>query len=205
MELFYKKINLKMSVLWIRHGEKKFKNGKAVSGFCNHDPPLKEDCDYKINMVGKSIYLKLGIPDKIICSPFLRTRETANKLKNFFVTNHNKDIDIIIDNNISEFLGWVKPPGLKAQVTSETSRYISPILGVEKIKDVEKRSKLHVDSINTNEKIVIITHGIVIEFIHKYLTGVKLNNIKELGGIIFSGKIVEEFANDLKNYKEKYQ
>ena len=182
-----------MSVIWIRHGEKKFRNGKGMPGYYKHDPPLKDNCDTKINIVGHSIYLKQGVPDKIICSPFLRTRETAQKIQNFFFINYNKHIDIDIDTNIGEFLGWVKPFGLKAQVSEGTSKYIKPILGIEKVRDVEERSKVHVNLINKEQNILIITHGIVIEFIHKHLTGKKLTKVKELAGISLSGKNVEEF------------
>ncbi len=186
-----------MSVLWIRHGEKKFCNGKGIPGYYNHDPPLKNDCDPKINIVGYSIFIRYGVPDKIICSPFLRTRETAEKLQKFFRTNYNKSIEISIDTNIGEFLGWIKPPGLKAHVTEETSKHINPILGIEKVKDVEKRSKIHVDRVDRTENVLIVTHGIVIEFIHKHLTGYKLNKIKELSGIRLSGEKVEEFEINL--------
>ena len=182
-----------MSLIWIRHGEKKFRNGKGIPGYYKHDPPLKEDCDSKINIVGYSIYLNSGVPDKIICSPFLRTREIAKKLQEFFFMTYNKFVDISIDNNIREFLGWVKPPGIKAEVSEETQQYVNPILGIEKIKDVEERSKIHVNSINKHQKLLIITHGIVIEFIYKYLTGSKLNRVKELSGISLSRGNIEEF------------
>jgi broad specificity phosphatase PhoE len=182
-----------MSVLWIRHGEKKFRNGKGSPGYYKHDPPLKHNCDPKINIVGHSIFLRYGVPDKIICSPFLRTRETAEKLKDFFMSNYNKSIEISIDVNIGEFLGWIKPPGLKAHVSDETLKYVKPILGVEKVKDVEERSKVHIQGIDKSNNVLIVTHGIVIEFIHKHLTGRKLSKVKELSGISLSGEKVEEF------------
>lgn len=186
-----------MPLLWIRHAEKKFKNGKGSPGYCDHDPPLKKTDDPNINIVGHSIFIRFGVPDKIICSPFLRTRETATNIQKFFSKFYCKDIEISIDINIGEFLGWVKPPGLKARVTEETSKYITPLLGVEKVKDVEERSKIHVDSINRTENILIVTHGIVIEFIHKHLTGKKLNKISELSGISLVGENVKEFELDV--------
>jgi len=182
-----------MTLLWIRHGEKKFKNGKGSPGYCDHDPPLKKNNDPNINIVGHSIFIRFGVPDKIICSPFLRTRETATSLQKFFSKYYSKDIEIEVDVNIGEFLGWIKPSGLKAQVTEETSTYINPLLGIEKIKDVRERSKNHIDSIRRTDNILIITHGIVIEFIHKHLTGEKLNKVKELSGISLTGGIVKEF------------
>ena len=182
-----------MSLLWIRHGEKKFRNGKGLPGYFEHDPPLKNNCDPKINIVGHSIFVRFGVPDKIICSPFLRTRETAENLQVFFSEHYDKNVNISIDTNIGEFLGWIKPPGLKAHVSDETLKYVNPILGIEKVKDVEERSKIHVDNIDKSNNTLIVTHGIVIEFIHKHLTGRKLNKVKELSGIRLSGKKVEEF------------
>lgn len=182
-----------MSLIWIRHGEKRFRNGRGEPGYYRHDPPLKYYNDPKIQIVGHSIFIRFGIPNKIVCSPFLRTRETAERLKKFFLDNYDKNIDISVDTNIGEFLGWIKPPGLKAHVTKETSKYIEPILGIEKVKDVEERSKVHVDNIDKTNNILIVTHGIVIEYIHKHLTGRKINKIKELSGISLTGEKVAEF------------
>ena len=89
-----------MSLLWIRHGEKKFKNGKGIPGYSQHDPPLKENSDMKINILGHNIFLNFGIPDKIISSPFLRTRETSLKLINFFRQQYSVEIPMVIDTNI---------------------------------------------------------------------------------------------------------
>ena len=182
-----------MSLIWIRHGEKKFPNGKGSPGYFKHDPPLKDNCDDKIRILGFSIFVKFGIPEKIICSPFLRTRETAHMLQKFFEVEYQSSIPISVDNNITEFLGWIRPIGDKADVSKETSKYIEPILGVEKVKDVEERSKTHVNTIKRNINTLIITHGIVIEFINKHLTGEKLNKVKELSGISLKGEKVEEF------------
>lgn len=182
-----------MSLLWIRHGEKKFKNGKGIAGYSQHDPPLKENSDTKIHILGHNIYLNFGIPDKIVSSPFLRTRETAAKLIQFFRNQYSVEIPMTIDNNIGEFLGWIRPKGIKADVTRETSNYIQPILGIERVKDVEERSKKHVEAISKTDKILIITHGIVIEFITKHLTGKKMHKVKELSGICLSGGKLREF------------
>lgn len=182
-----------MPVLWIRHGEKKFKNGRGMIGYYKHDPPLKDNFLHKINIVGHSIYLNQGLPDKIICSPFLRTRETSKRLQDFFFLNYNKFIDIEINIDIGEYLGWLKPVGLKAQVSEETSKYITPILGKEKIKDVEERCKKHVKSIDASQNLLIVTHGIVIEFLHKCITGERLPKIKELSGFCLTGETTQEF------------
>lgn len=183
-----------MSFLWIRHGEKKFVNGSGIEGYSNHDPPLKKDCEQKIIIVGHSTFVRMGVPDKIICSPFLRTRQTAEKLQKFFRENYKCRVEIEIDNTISEFLGWMKPKGKKAEIDDNTAGYIQPILGSEKVSDVEKRVKEHLGRIlQSNDRFLIVTHGIVIQFINKCLTGRKLYKVKELEGIEYSGKVVKEF------------
>lgn len=183
-----------MSFLWIRHGEKKFVNGLGTKGYSNHDPPLKEDCEQKIIIVGYSTFIRMGVPDRIICSPFLRTRQTSEKLQTFFQENYKRRVEIEVDNTICEFLGWMKPRGEKAEVDEKTLEYIEPILGKEKVSDVETRVKEHLDRIlKSEDRILIVTHGIVIEFINKYLTGRKLYKVKELEGIEYSGKVVKEF------------
>lgn len=183
-----------MSFLWLRHGEKKFVNGSGTEGFHNHDPPLKDDCEQQIIIVGYSIFIRMGVPDRIICSPFLRTRQTAEKIQKFFQENYKRRVEIEVDNKICEFLGWMKPRGEKAHCSPKTLDYIQPVLGEEKVVDVEVRAKEHLDGIlKSKDKLVIVTHGIVVEFINKHLTGRKLYKVKELEGIEYSEGKVEPF------------
>ena len=180
-----------MSVIWIRHGEKIYPNGAAPQGSHNHDPPIKDNVKCKIEKICEKIRSRFGVPTKIISSPFLRTRETALLIKDFF--NSEKEINIVIDNNISEYLGWSRPKGQRADVSEETNQFITPTLGTEKLKDVEQRSREHVQYVNKTGITVVVTHGIVIGYIYQYLTGKKMNRINELRGITYSKGKIEYF------------
>jgi len=181
-----------MNITWIRHGEKTYKNGNAPPGSHDHDPPLKRNVVYKVKKLCDHLDYSSGIPVKIITSPYTRTRETSKMIRDYYYRKYNINIPIYVDNNISEFLGWKKPVGSKADVSDETSHFISPILGVEKLKDVEERSRTHIRNIIPSSFTLVITHGIVINYVHKCLTGNKLNNIKELKGISLKNNVVEK-------------
>lgn len=181
-----------MNITWIRHGEKTYKNGNAPPGSHDHDPPLKRNVIYKVTELCNYLDFTTGTPTKIITSPYTRTRETSKMIRDYYYRKYNIFIPIYVDNNISEFLGWKKPIGGKADVSEETSSFISPILGTEKLKDVEERTKKHIENLTPDNFTLVITHGIVINYVNKYLTGFKFNNIKELKGITLKNNIVEK-------------
>ena len=183
-----------MSVAWIRHGEKIYKNGNAPPGSHHHDPPLKENVNGKIKYLCEHLKDSYGVPTKIISSTFMRTRHTAGMIQRFFYEKYNIKTDIYIDNNISEFLGWKTPKGNVADVSKTTSSFITPILGIEKLEDVEERSKQHVTNIERDGFVIVVTHGIIIDYIHKHLTGVRLNRVKELKGITLNDGLVKKIA-----------
>jgi broad specificity phosphatase PhoE len=187
-----------MSITWIRHGEKQYKNGKAPEGCHGYDPPLKTSVYNEFERLCNYIKSKDGIPKKIITSPFLRTRQTAQSIANEFMETTKTKIPIFVDNDITEFLGWRDPKGEHADVDSVTRFFIDPILGVEKIDDVKRRVQKHIDSISSDSDILVITHGIVIQFIYRHFTKTKLSYIKELNGIKLKGDTITKFR-----YKEK--
>lgn len=182
-----------MSITWIRHGEKNYSNGHAPIGYHNHDPPIKENVKEKISNLCENLKEKHGLPEKIICSPFLRTRETAYLIREYLIENEKIYPGIYIDNDISEFLGWGNPKGDFADISSQTEFFIKPILGTEKLKDVKKRSINHIKNVDRNKNILIITHGIIIGFLYKYLTGNNLHRVGELRGINTTEDITKKF------------
>lgn len=183
-----------MSVAWIRHGEKIYKNGNAPPGSHHHDPPLKRDVKGKIKILCEHLDNNVGFPTKIITSPFTRTRDTASLIKRYFYNKYGINIQIFIDNDISEFLGWKHPIGCKADVSEITSSYIEPILGVENLNDVERRSRQHVQNMVNEGFTLVITHGIIIDYVHKYLTGNRLSRVKELKGITLENGLVKKIT-----------
>jgi len=183
-----------MSLTWLRHGEKKYSNGHAPEGEHNHDPPLKENVKGKIDTLCVNIKNRYGIPNVILCSPFLRTRQTASLIKEKFETMCEKIIPIYVDDQISEFLGWNKPKGSNPDVDDYTEKFTIHRIGMEKLKDVDLRVKKHLFQINKSDNIVIITHGIVINYIYQNMVHQKLGRVKELSGINLRNKSVEKFV-----------
>ena len=181
-----------MSITWVRHGRKKFNNKDSRKNVFQHDSPLKENCYSDIEKLCFTLILDSKVPDKIICSPFLRTRQTAYWIIQILGLQH---IPIEIDTNISEYLGWIQPKGHPASVTLETQQHIQPILGTETIQDVERRTELHLEKIKRNDKkinVLVVTHGIVISCIAKNYQK-NINRFNELEGLTLSENSVQHF------------
>ena len=187
-----------MSITWIRHGEKQYRNGNAPEGCHGYDPPLKTQVYNEFKELCDSIKTKYGVPKKIITSPFLRTRQTALSIANQFFATTNTKIPIFVDTDIGEFLGWRSPTGEKADVDSVTRFFIEPTLGTERIIDVKERVQKHIDNIEKDTDILVVTHGIIIKFIHRHITNRKMSYVKELSGINLESDKITRFK-----YKEK--
>lgn len=140
-------------VYFVRHLEKQWANNKKpinIEGY-ELDPPI--------------VYDTTIVFDKpcsfIICSPFLRCRQTAIQIQDQI------HAPIVYDQNLREFLG----NQLRSENEWTARKKLDPITS-RLIKDrlVETRYEFNhrVRSINLfDDTVVIITHGIVIE----YLTG----------------------------------
>jgi len=178
---------MKRKLIWIRHGNKLYCNGKAPEGYHQHDPPLKEDAKEDIYKKVNHLTQEFGFPDRIICSPFLRTRQTAEKmLERLYALNVKKASPIIVemDMNISEYLGFQKPYYSEADVDKETLDLSkTKILLGESLKSLNFRVKEHISNLNLfedkSEIIWVITHGIILNNVYYSLT--KMNGkVKQL-------------------------
>jgi len=174
-------------LMFIRHSYKKYKNNKGPIGCPLHDPPIKEGFNRTIISKNLNYFKTYGEPNKIITSPFLRARQTT-KIISYILP---PETEITIDKDLEEYLGFQKPIGGKADLDDETLKYTQPLLGVENFEKLKIRSLNYYKKINKDNKdnILIVTHGIFIFQLAVQL-GLKLNNIKELEGIIIKdGKI----------------
>lgn len=169
---------MKRKIIWIRHGNKLYCNGKAPDGYRQHDPPLKEDAKEDIYKKVDSLLYEFGFPDRIICSPFLRTRQTVEiMLEHLYILNVKKasNITVEMDMNISEYLGFQKPYFNEADVDEETSNLSkTKILLGESLKSLNFRVKEHISKLNLfedkSEIIWVITHGIILNNVYYSLT-----------------------------------
>ena len=118
------------------------------------DPPIQ---DVPINLPFNITY------DAIITSPYVRTRQTAQKLN-----IHNKPI--YIDFRISEFSFGKRKPFL----LDPSSLAWGPVPGPDETWDeFTERVDKHYEYVKTlSGNTLIITHGLVVKYLEEKLTGV---------------------------------
>lgn len=161
--------------IYIRHAEKLYNNGKSKS--YKFDPGITEEGFQNSIKLSRFLIRKYGKPEFIICSPYLRTRQTA------YAMAKEKKIPIIINPKLSEYLG--NHYDKKLDVHKETLKYQPP--HPEKFSDLKKRiieySK-YIKSIN-NKNIWIITHGLIIKEFAKLHKRKLPNHIRNLSYYLF--------------------
>ena len=89
-------------MLYIRHGEKEYKNGSNME--FSLDPDLTENGRIKSTEKFRTLALKYGAPDLIISSPYLRTRTTAVIAQAMILEITGLDVKIKHDRIIGECL-----------------------------------------------------------------------------------------------------
>ena len=169
-------------MLYIRHSEKLYKNGENTE--YQLDPGLTENG--KVNaMIKFTKLLKYGIPSIIYCSPYLRTRETAIIAQYVVSNNTGLNVQIIVDNLLSEYLGNQKNVNFKKDVHKETLQY-NPLPSEtwkEYINRIKQYIKLNNQKQNDNKIRWYISHGLVIQSI-AFLYGNKIKYPSTLCGFI---------------------
>jgi len=180
-------------IVWIRHAEKSYSNGKAPRGEKQHDPGIRNDIN-PINTLVDELVSKYGYPSKIICSPFLRTRQTANVIKKRLQIRHDKTPIFEINSLIREYLGFCKNKKDYADIDSETEKHLGgPIKIEEEIESLQNRIDLHIRRIKTEEENVwVITHGIVMSYIYKTLEGKEPERPQPLDYIVYSNSEISK-------------
>ncbi len=176
-------------IVWIRHAEKQYANNKGPKGFRQHDSPIKNDTFEmeRIKYITLNLINNYGIPDTIIYSPFLRTRQTMEKMYAIIRTLSDKDISFQCDINIGEYLGFQKPKGELADVEATTSVYYpnNKIYLGESIEELKTRVYNHLLNIKEKKGTVwVISHGFVIKNIAETLNDMfdkSFENIFEVG------------------------
>lgn len=181
--------------IWIRHAEKKFNNGWGSGTDKKHDPGIIED-DNPINTFVDNLVAKYGLPDKIVCSPYLRTRQTSLIIKKRLREKYNKYVNIIINNDIAEYLGFCKNHFGYADLDSETQKFLGgPIKTNETLESLQKRINSHIQRIISAEKNVwVVTHGIIISYIYKTLSNKEAERPEPLNYLVYrNNQITKNF------------
>jgi len=161
---------------FIRHGEKLWANGrkpKQARGY-SHDPPIDRKQAGAIHDLADELYQETK-PCKIITSPFLRCRQTAEEIQTFLRRNYRHKIAIEVDTDLREYLGHWKEgtSGLPHQI--EISKDISPgtLSYLTEVKVIETmiEFKERIGRLPMKEwakkPVWVVTHGIVIFFLYK--------------------------------------
>lgn len=190
-----------MKIVFIRHGEKLYANGFAKKK--KFDPPLKlKEFERGSNLI--NIYLEeyQGIhPTKIITSPYLRCRQTAEIIRSRCLPEGR----IEIENQLSEFLGFQK---YVSEQDFDPETYQNNPCGIrpnerENLKMFEKRVRDYISNLlnsqnnnpnndgssdrsndgSSEEVIWIITHGIFINYFLRSI-GLPSSRISPFHGII---------------------
>ena len=159
-------------LVYLRHAEKEYNNGDAE--LWKHDPGITSSGVEKTKMVTKHLLESWGPPDKIISSPYRRTRETAIIMNSVL----EEPVEIKIDTGLSEYLGNHR--GVPMDVTPETKVWQPP--HPESFTDMKKRVKAHfrkVSNYTKNNKgeiktIWFVTHGLILKQISEII-GLRLN------------------------------
>lgn len=187
-------------IVWIRHAEKQYDNHKGPVGCKQHDSPIQinEAELERIKCRTLNLIDSYGIPDTIIYSPFLRARQTMDKMYSTIRTLSDKDIKFKCDINIGEYLGFQKPKNGLADVEATTSIYYPSkkvYLG-ESIEELKTRVYNHLSNIKEKTGIIwVITHGFVIKHISETLNDMFDENIKGIIAIGTLGSMNYQFHN----------
>ncbi len=176
-----------MVVIWIRHAEKLYNNGKAFNRGKQHDSPLKieHDLSEQIEWLAAKLIEYAGPPKKIIISPFLRTRQTAKIIMDFLKI----DFDVKYSNDIMEYLGFCHSKNGYADLETETLNKMkkTQLLLGESIEELESRVSSHISEVKKSEENVwVITHGFVINKIYEIIEGKELRRVEPLEYLVLN-------------------
>lgn len=155
--------------IYIRHADKEYANGDA--NLYKHDPGITSDGVEKARMVAKHLLEQWGPPDRIVLSPYRRTRETAAIMNSVLP----KKVSMHVDTDLSEYLGNHR--SVPIDVTESTLVHDPP--HPETFSDMKSRVRDHHIKITNYSKrkkkgiIWVVTHGLIIKQVAG-LIGVKM-------------------------------
>mgnify|MGYP001276806183 CR=1 FL=1 len=187
-----------MTIIWIRHGFKQYKNGKNPEGTFQYDPGLRPGHEYAFDSIRLNLVHEYGPPTMVISSPYQRTMETARGLA---LSSH-----IMREPLVCEFLGHQKP-GTEDLRPSTIMEGLSSYR--ESFKELRKRCREHVTKIQETtlpgEVVWCITHGLVMKYIMKVLHEEEKNfsfdrdiSFHELDFVVLSQNNVDHYPSFLK-------
>lgn len=185
-------------IVWIRHAEKQYANHKGPVGCKQHDSPIQNTNSENERIKHRTLNLidTYGIPNTIIYSPFLRARQTMDKIYSIIKTLSDNPVEFLCDPDIGEYLGFQKPKGAAADVEPTTSTYYpgkKVYLG-ESIDELKTRVYKHINKIKNKPGVIwVITHGFVIKHIAETIKDMFDEEVKEIPDIETLGSMNYNF------------
>lgn len=173
-------------IVILRHAKKEY--GNRSGHMVKYDSPIVEDEWGRAKVVfSKHISEHSLTPTRIICSPYRRTRETAEILRG--MTENNLDVEV--DRGFSNYLGWNKESN-DSDFEEETLNYTP--YPPEKLLEFHKRVKRSFqriyDELKEDDVVWIITHRFIINS-HLQSRSLKTKRFKPLEGVIFKEGNIE--------------
>lgn len=149
-------------MLYIRHGEKLYDNGKSET--FPLDPPLTDFGREEATEYFQSFVHTFGVPSKIVSSPYRRTRQTAKIAQDVIHKQTGVFVPIFVDTLISEYLGNQKNTNLEGAFHPNTEKYspVPPETWTEFLLRVRLHSRL------CTPDTWYVTHGLFIKTLAKW-------------------------------------
>lgn len=160
--------------IYIRHAEKRYKNNGSMT--YPLDPDLTEQGIQEAKNKFLQLLITYGVPNSIICSPYLRARQTAILAANVIYKHIGILVPIIYDRDIGEYLGH--QDNINNQSFTKETWELNPIVD-KSWYEFEGRIKLH----KVYSRSWCITHGVVIQSLAKTYNK-KIKHPKTLTGIL---------------------
>lgn len=172
-----------VNMLYIRHAQKLYHNGGSDA--FPLDPGLTQEGKFKARERFHQLLQKYGPPPKIVSSPYLRARETAQIAHDVILEETGSSVVITYDPAIGEYLGHQKTRNIQTDLHPETLA-CNPF-PPETWNQYSYRVRKHISTPQSGGW--YITHGIVIDsiaFFHKK----KIPYPDELGGVAIQDGVI---------------
>lgn len=171
-------------MLYIRHGQKAYRNGESDKFY--FDPPLTEQGKSAAIARFSDLLFTQGVPQRIISSPYLRARETAQIAHDVILQLTGLVVPVTYDSLLGEYLGNQKKKDLYDGVRPETLE-LHPI-PPEEWRDYSMRVRQLL--LTAKESTWNITHGVVIQSIAYLKANKRISHPNELAGILVDNNSV---------------
>ncbi|CAH6418166.1 Hypothetical protein HVR_LOCUS41 [uncultured virus] len=177
------------SMLYLRHADKEYANGGSDN--FSLDPGITESGRVKIREKIQHLVRSYGLPSKLISSPYLRARQTAEEIHDIILGETDESIEIYYDPVIGEYLGNQTARNINVCLHPETLKH-NPIPPENWNQYVGRVARHKRNTEYLQDNVWYISHGVVIQSVAHFY-GSKINYPGPLEGIHISNGTIETF------------